>query len=82
MRFFHPPHPSKPKKQQKPPEEALTSREQEVLDALTDGLTYKQIAHKLSIGLETVRYHIKNIYSKMHIHSRSEIMAKSARRSR
>ncbi|MFT4924915.1 MAG: DNA-binding NarL/FixJ family response regulator [Phenylobacterium sp.] len=54
----------------------LTKREQQIVDALVDGLSYKQIALRLSIGLETVRHHIKNVYAKFHVHSKSQVIAK------
>jgi DNA-binding NarL/FixJ family response regulator len=56
----------------------LTPREAEVLELLQDGATNAQIAHRLSIGIETVRTHARNIYRKLGIASRREL----ARRSR
>src|ERR1700722_5766068 len=50
----------------------LSHREREVLDLLSLGLMYKEIADKLNIGLETVRTHVKNICHKMHVRSRIE----------
>lgn len=57
--------------------ELLTTREQEVVDGLVNGLSYKLIADKLHIGIDTVRFHIKNIYRKLHVNSRTEVVAKS-----
>ena len=54
----------------------LSHREREVLDLLSLGLMYKEIADKLNIGLETVRTHVKNICHKMHVRSRVEAVAK------
>jgi DNA-binding NarL/FixJ family response regulator len=54
----------------------LSPREREVLDLLARGLIYKQIGSKLSIGVETVRTHVKNICQKMHVHGRLEAVAK------
>jgi DNA-binding NarL/FixJ family response regulator len=51
----------------------LTPREAEVLELLHDGATNAQIAHKLSIGIETVRTHARNIYRKLGIASRREL---------
>ncbi len=55
----------------------ISEREQEVLALLVQGLNYKQIAEKLFISPETVRNHIRNIYEKLHVHSRSEAVAKA-----
>ena len=48
----------------------LTPREADVLELLQQGATNGQIAHSLSIGLETVRTHARNIYRKLGISSR------------
>jgi DNA-binding NarL/FixJ family response regulator len=47
----------------------LTAREREVLDCLVDGLPYKQVAARLGISIETVRTHIRSVYSKLQVHS-------------
>lgn len=60
-------------------ESLLTDREYDVLDSLCKGNSYKEIAHKLFITVGTVRHHIKNIYSKLHVHSKSEAVAKALR---
>ena len=59
--------------------EALTNREKQVVDGLVDGLTYKKIADHLGISLETVRHHIKNIYSKLNVNNKSQVVVKSLR---
>jgi DNA-binding NarL/FixJ family response regulator len=51
----------------------LTPREADVLELLQDGATNAQIAHSLSIGIETVRTHARNIYRKLGISSRREL---------
>src|SRR3954447_5588602 len=51
----------------------LTPREADVLELLQDGATNAQIAHELSIGIETVRTHARNIYRKLGISSRREL---------
>jgi DNA-binding NarL/FixJ family response regulator len=51
----------------------LTPREAEVLQLLQDGWTNSEIANKLSIGIETVRTHARNIYRKLGIASRREL---------
>lgn len=55
----------------------LTQRESEVLSELCRGLGYKMIASELFISEETVRRHIKNIYKKLEVHSKSEAVAKA-----
>jgi DNA-binding NarL/FixJ family response regulator len=54
----------------------LTEREQEVVDALVDGLSYKLIADRLSLSVDAVRSRIKNIYRKLHVNSKSEVVLK------
>lgn len=56
---------------------ALSSREQEVLKALSDGLSNKVIAAKLFISIPTVRFHLRNIYAKLHVNSRTEAVLKA-----
>ena len=51
----------------------LTPREADVLELLQDGATNAQIAHQLSIGVETVRTHARNIYRKLGIASRRDL---------
>jgi DNA-binding NarL/FixJ family response regulator len=51
----------------------LTAREAEVLQLLQEGMTNAQIAHSLSIGLETVRTHARNIYRKLGISTRRDL---------
>jgi DNA-binding NarL/FixJ family response regulator len=63
-------------KGQKPQQEYLSKREQEILNLLAQGYRYKEIADALSIGYETVRSHLKNIYDKLHVHSRTEAVVK------
>lgn len=52
----------------------LSPKEQQVLSGLCKGLQYKEIAALMSISINTVNYHIKNIYRKMNVTSRSEII--------
>jgi DNA-binding NarL/FixJ family response regulator len=56
--------------------EKLSNREREVLERLAEGAPYKEIADNLSLSIDTVRMHIKGIYSKLHVHSRGEAVAK------
>jgi two-component system, NarL family, response regulator LiaR len=57
-------------------EYSLTAKEKEVLEFLAKGLLYKEIAHNLSISIETVKRHCYNIYSKMHVNNRTEAINK------
>jgi DNA-binding NarL/FixJ family response regulator len=54
----------------------LTRRENEVLELLSRGFANKEIAQMLSLSLDTVRYHLKQIYDKLHVRSRTEAVAK------
>jgi DNA-binding NarL/FixJ family response regulator len=56
-----------------PAPDLLTPREADVLELLQRGLTNAQIAHELSIGVETVRTHARNIYSKLGISTRRDL---------
>ena len=56
-----------------PEADILTAREAEVLQLLQEGMTNAQIAHELSIGLETVRTHARNIYRKLGIKTRRDL---------
>lgn len=54
----------------------LTPREKEILELLIKGLSYKEIAAQCFISIDTIFSHIRKIYSKLNVHSRSEITAK------
>lgn len=56
--------------------EALTEREDEVLTQLARGFTYKEISQNLFISRDTVHSHIRNIYRKLHVRSRTEAVVK------
>jgi DNA-binding NarL/FixJ family response regulator len=64
---------------QKKPESDLTAREQDIVNGLVDGLSYKLIADRFDISIDTVRAHIRNIYKKLHVNSKAEVIAKSLR---
>lgn len=57
--------------------QSLTAREHDVLSYLVRGYSYKMASAEMKIGIETFRYHIKNIYSKLHVNSKSEAVAKA-----
>lgn len=59
------------------PENPLTAREREVLKLLCEGDSYRRIAEHLHVSGHTVRSHIKNIYEKLHVHSRAEAVVKA-----
>jgi len=54
----------------------LTKREQNILEHLIEGLSYKEIAARCFISPETMNSHIKNIYQKLNVHSRAQITAR------
>ena len=62
------------------PSENLSPREQEVLDCLSQGFLYKEIAEKLGISYETVHTYIRRIYEKLQVRTRTEAVAKFLRR--
>jgi DNA-binding NarL/FixJ family response regulator len=60
--------------------EDLSPREREVLDCLSQGFLYKEIAEKLGISYETVHTYIRRIYEKLQVRTRTEAVAKFLRR--
>ncbi len=58
----------------------LTDREKEILSCLVEGMSYKLIADECTISIDTVNVHIKNIYKKLQVHSKSEAVAKAIKR--
>jgi len=56
--------------------ERLTAREHEILALLAEGFLYKEIGQRLGISFSTVRAHLRNIYEKLHVQSRTEATAK------
>lgn len=59
------------------PDYDLTQKEKEVLAELIEGKSFKMIADSLGISYETVRSHMKSIYSKLHVHSNTEAVIKA-----
>lgn len=57
----------------------LTTREREILNALAQGNNYQAIAGSLFISVSTVRFHIRNIYQKLHVQTQSEAVATAIR---
>ena len=55
----------------------LSNREQEILTCLVKGMSYKMIADTCFISIETVNVHVKNIYKKLQVHSKSEAVIKA-----
>lgn len=58
----------------------LTPREREILTLLTRGYRSKEVADELSIGIQTVHTHLRNIYEKLHVRSRAEAVARYLRK--
>ena len=56
---------------------ALTPREQQIVEALEQGLSYKLVGDRLGISLNTVRAYIRTVYDKLQINSKSELLARS-----
>ena len=59
--------------------EKLSPREREILELLSEGAAYKEIAGTLGLSIHTIRMHIRGIYRKLHVHSRGEVVAKYMR---
>lgn len=57
----------------------LSDKENVILQLLVNGNSYKMIAAELGISLDTVRFHIKKIYDKLHVHSATEAVSKALR---
>lgn len=54
----------------------LTSKQEEVMAGLVEGLSYKEIASQLDLSIDTIRTHIKRIYQQLHVKSKAEAVAK------
>jgi DNA-binding NarL/FixJ family response regulator len=62
-----------------PPAEALTAQELRLLQLLADGHSYQAAAERLEISLNTVRSYVRNVYEKLHVHTKSEAVSKALR---
>ncbi len=58
----------------------LTAREREILALLVEGMSYQRIGDVCAISIDTVRGHIRNIYEKLHVHSKGEAVAKAIKK--
>jgi DNA-binding NarL/FixJ family response regulator len=76
VQFFHHLEQTPAAAQWAPEVNTLTDREQQVLASLAKGHSYKEIAELLKISFETVRTHVRTIYDKLHVHSRTEATLK------
>ena len=66
----------------RPPEQAdcdLTPHEVRLMKLLAEGHNYKTAAAELGVSVNTVSFHMKRIYEKLHVHSKSEAVAKALR---
>lgn len=70
VRYFHTQPPPNPKS------EKLTAREEELVSLLAKGRQYQEIGQTLGISVDTVRSHIRRVYQKLHVHSRTEAVLK------
>ncbi len=61
------------------PVASLTPGEKEFLDQLANGYAYKEIADRMKISIDTVRSYVRNVYEKLHVHSRTEAVVKYLR---
>ncbi|MFN9710089.1 MAG: response regulator [Bacteroidota bacterium] len=57
----------------------LTEKETSILQFLVNGYSYKMIAGEINLSIDTVRFHIKKIYDKLHVHSATEAVSKAIR---
>jgi DNA-binding CsgD family transcriptional regulator len=60
-------------------DQSLTERQKEILEYIVQGMSYKLIAEKLFVTIDTIRYHVKNIYQILHVHSRFELLNRNKR---
>jgi DNA-binding NarL/FixJ family response regulator len=61
------------------PAEGLSEKERAIVLAIVDGLSYKLVADRVGLSIDTVRYHIKNIYRKLQVNSKAELISMQLR---
>ena len=59
------------------PQATLTQREQQVVEAIEQGLSYKLVADRLGLSINTIRAHIRTVYDKLHVNSKAELMSRN-----
>jgi len=59
------------------PQATLTQREQQVVEAIEQGLSYKLVADRLNMSINTVRAHIRTVYEKLHVNSKAELISRT-----
>lgn len=57
----------------------LSQREREILELITRGMSYKMVSETCNISIDTVKFHAKNIYEKLQVHSKSEAIVLAIR---
>ena len=60
----------------RPTRPSLTPQEQIVAGLVCEGLTNQQVAHRLVLSVKTVGYHLNNVYTKLDVHSRTQLAAR------
>ena len=60
-------------------ESGLSERELQVLRLLADGHSYKTCADRLAVSIDTIRFYVRRIYERLHVHSKSEAVIKALR---
>jgi DNA-binding NarL/FixJ family response regulator len=61
------------------PTPELSTREKELIEGLSRGLRYQDLATQMGVSIETVRTHVRRTYAKLHVNSRTEAVAKFVR---
>lgn len=64
-------------KPQQPSQELLTPREQQIVEAIEQGLSYAMVADRLGISINTVRAYIRTVYEKLQVNSKAALMARN-----